>query len=70
WLTLGAQFAPANTDWKVDAAVGTLIFDGDAKFTERDYSHQQPTTPSSGASYSGSYDLSAWSASVELSRSF
>ncbi|WP_077529485.1 OmpP1/FadL family transporter [Vreelandella utahensis] len=70
WLTLGAQFAPANTDWKVDAAVGTLIFDGDAKFTERDYSHQQPTIPTSAASYSGSYDLSAWSASVELSRSF
>ncbi|MEQ6885511.1 outer membrane protein transport protein [Salicola sp. Rm-C-2C1-2] len=70
WLTLGTQFAPANTDWKVDAAVGTLIFDGDAKFTERDYSHQKPTTPTSAASYSGSYDLSAWSASVELSRSF
>lgn len=70
WLTLGTQFAPANSDWTVDAAVGTLIFDGDAKFTERDYSHQRPTTPSSAASYSGSYELSAWSASVELSRSF
>ncbi|MGM0434839.1 MAG: OmpP1/FadL family transporter [Pseudomonadota bacterium] len=70
WLTLGAQFAPANTDWTVDAAVGTLIFDGDAKFTEREYSHAQPTTEQGAASYSGSYDLSAWSASVELSRSF
>ncbi len=70
WLTLGAQFAPANTDWTVDAAVGTLIFDGDATFTEREYSHAQPTTPEGNARYSGSYDLSAWSASVELSRSF
>ena len=70
WLTLGAQFAPANTDWKVDAAVGTLIFDGDAKVNEQEYAHGQPTTPQNQASYTGSYDLSAWSASVELSRSF
>lgn len=70
WLTLGAQFAPANTDWTVDAAVGTLIFDGDAKVNEREYTHAQPTTPQGNASYTGSYDLSAWSASVELSRSF
>ena len=70
WLTLGTQFAPVDSDWTVDAAVGTLIFDGDARFTERDYSHQRPTTPSSAATYTGSYDLSAWSASVELSRSF
>ncbi|PAU80743.1 aromatic hydrocarbon degradation protein [Halovibrio salipaludis] len=70
WLTLGAQFAPANTDWTVDAAVGTLIFDGDAKVNEREYTHAQPTTEDGNASYTGSYDLSAWSASVELSRSF
>jgi len=70
WLTLGAQFAPANTDWTVDAAVGTLIFDGDAKVNEREYTHSQPTTSQGNARYTGSYDLSAWSASVELSRSF
>ncbi|WP_202405514.1 MULTISPECIES: outer membrane protein transport protein [Gammaproteobacteria] len=72
WLTLGAQFAPANTDWTVDAAVGTLIFDGDAKVDEQNYTHATPQqSPAADQSrYQGSYDLSAWSASVELSRSF
>ncbi|XOZ33066.1 OmpP1/FadL family transporter [Halomonadaceae bacterium KBTZ08] len=72
WLTLGTQFAPANSDWTVDAAVGTLIFDGDAKVDEQNYTHATPQqSPNTDQSrYKGSYDLSAWSASVELSRSF
>ena len=56
WLTLGTQFAPANSDWTVDAAVGTLIFDGDAKFTEQQYSHDKPTTAQGKAKYSSIFN--------------
>jgi long-chain fatty acid transport protein len=70
WLTLGTQWNDAQSGWTVDAAVGTLIFADDSKVTDREYSHQNPTTPSSAASYDGTYDLSAWSASVQVSKAF
>ncbi len=71
WLTLGTQWEDVQSGWAVDAAVGTLIFDGNAKVSEREYSHDDPTgQPVSNASYDAEYDLSAWSASIEVSKAF
>lgn len=70
WLTLGTQWKDAQSGWAVDAAVGTLIFDGDAEVDDREYSHQAPTTQVGAASYQGTYELSAWSASLQVSKAF
>lgn len=70
WLTLGTQWKDVQSGWAVDAAVGTLIFDGDAKVDDREYSHQAPTTQVGAASYKGTYELSAWSASLQVSKAF
>ncbi|WP_255199591.1 hypothetical protein [Marinobacter lutaoensis] len=57
--------------WTVDAAVGTLIFNDDAEVYDREYAHTDPTgAPVSLSSYEGEYDLSAWSASVQISKAF
>lgn len=73
WLTLGTQWKDVNSGWTIDAAVGTLIFDGNAKVDEVFYQHENPTQqdPSFGASnYQAEYDLSAWSAAIEFSKAF
>src|SRR5690554_648509 len=70
WLTLGTQWKDVASGWSVDAAIGTLIFADDAKVYDREYSHQQPTVPATGTSYEAEYDLSAWSAAVEISKAF
>ncbi|WP_269079044.1 OmpP1/FadL family transporter [Marinobacter similis] len=70
WLTLGAQWQDIRNGWTVDAAVGTLIFEDDAEVNDREYTHQNPTEPSSTANYQGTYELSAWSASVQVSKAF
>lgn len=71
WLTLGTQWEDAQSGWTVDAAVGTLLFEGDAKVSDREYSHSDPTgEPATNASYDAEYDLSAWSASVQVSKAF
>jgi len=73
WLTLGTQWKDVNSGWTVDAAVGTLIFDGNAKVDEVFYQHENPTQqdPNFGASnYQAEYDLSAWSAAIEFSKAF
>ncbi|MEO9522895.1 OmpP1/FadL family transporter [Marinobacter alexandrii] len=70
WLTLGTQWQDLRNGWTVDAAVGTLIFEGDAEVDDREYTHQNPTEPSSPANYQGRYELSAWSASVQVSKAF
>lgn len=70
WLTLGAQWQDVRNGWTVDAAIGTLIFEDDAEVNDREYTHQNPTEPSSPANYQGSYELSAWSASVQVSKAF
>ena len=71
WLTLGTQWKDAQSGWAVDVAVGTLIFADDAKVDDREYSHSDPTgAPTSGASYTAEYDLSAWSAAFEVSKAF
>ncbi|GGY83860.1 OmpP1/FadL family transporter [Marinobacter zhanjiangensis] len=70
WLTLGTQWRDAASGWTVDAAVGTLIFADDAEVDDREYSHSSPTVPSSQAGYQATYELSAWSASLQLSKAF
>ncbi len=70
WLTLGTQWQDLRNGWTVDAAVGTLIFEGNAEVNDREYTHQNPTEPSSPANYQGRYELSAWSASVQVSKAF
>jgi long-chain fatty acid transport protein len=77
WLTLGAQWADAQSGWAVDVAAGTLIFEGDARVNERNYQHENPTQVAElrpgledPSNYRGSYDLSAWSAAIEVSKSF
>ncbi|MBU2954654.1 OmpP1/FadL family transporter [Marinobacter sp. F3R08] len=73
WLTLGSQWKNADSGWTVDAAIGTLIFTDDPRVDEFVYLHEAPEQqdPSSGASnYKGEYDLSAWSASIEVSKAF
>jgi len=71
WLALGTQWKDARNGWTVDASVGTLIFDGDAKVSDREYSHDDPTgDPDTPASYDAEYDLSAWSAALQVSKAF
>ncbi|MBE0484710.1 OmpP1/FadL family transporter [Marinobacter sp.] len=73
WLTLGAQWKDAQSGWTVDAAIGTLIFDGNAKVDEVFYQHENPTEqdPVFGDSrYQAEYELSAWSAAIEFSKAF
>jgi long-chain fatty acid transport protein len=77
WLTLGTQWKDAQSGWTVDAAVGTLIFDGNAKVDEYNYQHDNPSQQaqlSNGATdqsnYQAEYDLSAWSASLQVSKAF
>lgn len=70
WLTLGTQWEDAQSGWAVDAAVGTLIFADDAEVDDREYSHQAPTTQVGKANYKAEYELSAWSASIQVSKAF
>lgn len=74
WLTLGTQWQPAQSGWTVDAAVGTLLFTDNPEVSDKSYIQtasgtiQNPADPYS--SYKGKYDVSAWSASVQLSKAF
>ena len=70
WLTLGAQWKEIAGGWTVDAAMGTLLFSGDAKVNDREYGHDNPTQPATLANYQGTYDLSAWSAALQVSKAF
>lgn len=77
WLTLGAQWADPSSGWTVDVAAGTLIFDGNGRLDERNYQHenpsqvaQLPTGTEDPSNYRGEYELDAWSAGVQVSKSF
>ncbi|AZT82684.1 aromatic hydrocarbon degradation protein [Marinobacter sp. NP-4(2019)] len=77
WLTLGAQWADPSSGWTVDVAAGTLIFDGNGRVDERNYQHenpsqvaQLPTGTEDPSNYRGEYELDAWSAGVQVSKSF
>lgn len=73
WLTLGGQWKPAQSGWTIDAAVGTLLFKDDPKVEDRPYVLTPNGTagnPGDPSKYEGEYDLSAWSASLQLSKAF
>jgi len=70
WLTLGTQWKDVSNGWTVDVAVGTLIFDGNAKVDDRVYLHSDPSTPVGNDRYQAEYELSAWSAAFEVSKAF
>lgn len=68
WLTLGTQYAHAPSGWTVDVAAGVLLFD-DVDVNEQEYTVDDE--PAAGAaSYSATYELSAWGAAVQVSKAF
>src|SRR5690554_58500 len=70
WLTLGTQWKDVDSGWTIDAAVGTLIFDGNAKVDDRVYLHSDPSSPVGDDRFQAEYDLSAWGAAIEFSKAF
>lgn len=74
WLTLGAQWKPAQSGWTLDAAVGTLLFTDDPKVSDRSYeltsSGTVPKATDPNSAYKGEYDLEAWSAAIQISKAF
>lgn len=77
WLTLGAQWADAQSGWTVDVALGTLLFTDDPQVNDRNYQHENPSeiaelvaSVQDPSRYAAEYDLSAWSAAFEVSKSF
>lgn len=68
WLTLGAQYADARSGWAVDVAAGVLLFD-DEDVDEQNYDVNDEPMPGA-ARYQGTYELDAWSAGVQISKSF
>jgi len=74
WLTLGAQWKPAQSGWTVDAAVGTLLFTDDPKVLDKSYVLTSGGTAAStrdpNSFYEGEYDLEAWSAAIQISKAF
>lgn len=77
WLTLGAQWADQRSGWTVDVAAGTLIFDGNGRVDEFNYAHENPSQVAElqpgvtdQSNYQGEYELEAWSAGIQVSKSF
>lgn len=77
WLTLGAQWADQRSGWTVDVAAGTLIFDGNGRVDEFNYEHENPSQVAElqpgvtdQSNYQGEYELEAWSAGIQVSKSF
>ncbi|ROT94749.1 aromatic hydrocarbon degradation protein [Marinobacter sp. R17] len=68
WLTLGTQWNDAQSGWTVDVAAGVLLFD-DVDVNEQEYTVDDEPV-GNGASYSATYELSAWSAGVQVSKAF
>ncbi|WP_166262351.1 OmpP1/FadL family transporter [Marinobacter salicampi] len=68
WLTLGGQYAHAQSGWTVDVAAGYLIID-DVDLNEQEYDVND--NPTDGvANVTGTYELDAWGAAVQLSKAF
>ncbi|WP_407656681.1 OmpP1/FadL family transporter [Marinobacter antarcticus] len=74
WLTLGAQWKPAQSGWTVDAAVGTLLFTDDPTVSDKSYvltpGGTIPSPADTNSFYEGEYDLEAWSAAIQISKAF
>ncbi|MDO6824042.1 OmpP1/FadL family transporter [Marinobacter sp. 1_MG-2023] len=74
WLTLGAQWKPAQSGWTIDAAVGTLLFTDDPKVSDQSYvltpAGTVPNPRDPNSVYEGEYELEAWSAAIQISKAF
>jgi long-chain fatty acid transport protein len=74
WLSLGTQWADASSGWTVDAAVGTLLFTDDARVSDQSNiltaSGTQPNPADPNSGYEAEYELSAWSAGIQVSKAF
>ncbi len=68
WLTLGAQYADQPSGWTVDVAAGILLID-DVDINEVEYTLEGE--PVGGPSnVSGTYELDAWGAALQVSKAF
>lgn len=68
WLTLGTQYRDVQSGWTVDVAGGVLLFD-DVDVDEREYTiDDEPVA--NAANFTGTYELNAWGASVQVSKAF
>jgi long-chain fatty acid transport protein len=74
WLTLGAQWKPAQSGWTIDAAVGTLLFTEDPEVSDKSYvltpAGTIPSPRDTNSFYEGEYELEAWSAAIQISKAF
>lgn len=68
WLTLGGQYTHVPSGWALDLAVGYLIID-DPKLDEQEFTVDNQPTPGA-ARVTGEYELDAWGAAVQLSKTF
>ena len=68
WLTLGGQYAHTSSGWTMDLAAGYLIIE-DPTVDEQEYTSDGQPTPG-GARLTGKYDIDAWGAAVQLSKTF
>ncbi|SFM02152.1 OmpP1/FadL family transporter [Marinobacter zhejiangensis] len=67
WLSLGTQYADAQSGWTVDVAAGMLLFDkSKVDEIERTVDDEPVGNP---ARFVGTYDLDAWSVGVQVSKS-
>ncbi|PAV25459.1 long-chain fatty acid transport protein [Tamilnaduibacter salinus] len=68
WLTLGTQYADESSGWTVDVAAGILLLD-QVTIDEREYTVNDEPLPNN-ANLQGTYELDAWTAAVQVSKSF
>jgi long-chain fatty acid transport protein len=68
WLTLGGQYAHLRSGWTVDLAAGYLIID-DPEVDEQEYTSDNQPTPGA-ARLTGNYEIDAWGAAVQFSKTF
>jgi len=68
WLSLGTQFADAQSGWAVDVAAGVLLFDKSKVDEVERTVDDEPVA--NLAHFSGSYDLDAWNVAVQVSKAF
>lgn len=68
WLSLGTQYADAQSGWTVDVAAGMLLFD-DVEVDEIERTVDDKPV-GNGARFNGIYELDAWNVAVQLSKAF
>ncbi|MDX1635306.1 MAG: outer membrane protein transport protein [Marinobacter sp.] len=69
WITLGGQYAHMPSGWTVDLAAGYLIID-DPSVDEEEYTFGDNQPTPGAARLTGEYELDAWGAAIQLSKTF